>query len=159
MIWEPEDSWESGYAHAEHYYRQHGDLNIPAGYITEDGYAVGRWIANQRLNAKGIGHGRPLTEEQKQRLEQIGMVWNPSETKWLEGYHHATTYLRQLNGARWKTNYISPDGYNTGAWIRSQARAYDSQRLSSERQRMLEQIGMRFDTVAGSLSQEHSMTS
>ena len=144
MVWDTEDAWETGYRHAERYYREQGDLNAPVQYVSSDGYALGKWLANQRNRAKGSDSSRSLSDSQKQRLEAIGMIWSPSEKRWMEGYRHAAQYLKNLGGEHWKTNYISPDGYSTGAWMRSQKRACASQRLSVERRQMLEQIGMQF---------------
>ena len=41
MQWENrlELAWERGYAHARQYYREHGDLQVPARYVAQDGFA------------------------------------------------------------------------------------------------------------------------
>ena len=75
MVWTFPDSWGIGYEHANAFFRATGNLAVPANYRCEDGYLLGRWIANQRSAYKGLGHHRPLSEEQIARLEAIGMVW------------------------------------------------------------------------------------
>ena len=72
------------------------------------------------------------------------MVWNYKQTAWDEGYKHAEEYLKQLNGAAWKTTYVSPDGYKTGAWLHGQVRAKEKGRLSPENETLLKKIGVRF---------------
>ncbi|MCD8337645.1 MAG: Helicase associated domain protein, partial [Lachnospiraceae bacterium] len=41
-------SWDLMFGQAKKYYRENGSLNVPARYITADGYALGNWISNQR---------------------------------------------------------------------------------------------------------------
>ncbi|MDE7211763.1 MAG: helicase associated domain-containing protein, partial [Lachnospiraceae bacterium] len=75
MVWEARDAWEQGIAHAQEYRRENGDLEVPNAYISPDGYRLGKWISNQRCAYAGITK-KPLTLEQVQQLEGIGMVWN-----------------------------------------------------------------------------------
>ena len=73
MAWEPkrESAWERNYAEAEAYYREHGDLSVPALYTTAGGARLGRWVRCQRESfRKGS-----LSLERKGKLDQIGMVW------------------------------------------------------------------------------------
>ena len=75
MVWESPDTWEIGFAHAEDYFLQTGNLTVPNAYICEDGYRLGKWISNQRYAYGGIGK-RTLSQLQIQRLEAIGMRWS-----------------------------------------------------------------------------------
>ncbi len=54
MVWEFSDAWENGYAHAEEYFKQMGDLKVPNAYVCPDGYRLGKWISNQRCAYRGI---------------------------------------------------------------------------------------------------------
>ena len=40
--------WNEGYQEARRYFDAHGDLNVPAGYVSPDGYALGKWVKRQR---------------------------------------------------------------------------------------------------------------
>ena len=71
MEWEFEDSWENGFTHAEQYFREHGDLNAGLGYVCEDGYRLGIWLANQRHYHNSQSAYRPLSKEETERLERI----------------------------------------------------------------------------------------
>ena len=42
MVWEREDAWEQSFREAEHYHREHGDLEVPANYVD----ANGSWLGN-----------------------------------------------------------------------------------------------------------------
>lgn len=59
-------NWEKSYA-ATCAYKKYGDLNIPIGYITEDGCRLGRWIRRQRDALSTISQSR------RDKLLRIGM--------------------------------------------------------------------------------------
>ena len=69
-------AWENAFLTAKHYYKQHGDLNVPVRYQTEDGNNLGLWIKTQRMNWK---NGK-LPEERKKRLDALGMIWGRENT-------------------------------------------------------------------------------
>ena len=152
MVLESEDPWENGFQHAQAYYQLHGDLNVPAPFVCKDGYRLGLWIKNQRAALNRSEPGRRLSEEQKKRLEAIGMKWKPAEEQWMEAYAHAKAYLQLLNGEPWRVLYRSPDGFKTGEWIRGQMRNCKNQTISRWKQELLAEIGLNVeentDTVA-----------
>ena len=39
--------WEEYYSAARAYYKEHGNLEVPAKYVTADGIPLGRWLSNQ----------------------------------------------------------------------------------------------------------------
>ena len=142
MVWEFDDSWETGFQHAETYFRKNRNLDVPPDYTCEDGYKLGQWIRNQRSCYTSTDSYRALSSDQKERLESIGMIWRPSELQWQNGYAHAAEYLKTLNGQTWKVIYISPDGFKTGQWIRGQIRRYQRGTMESKRQQLLAEIGL-----------------
>lgn len=75
MVWESPDAWEIGFAHAEDYFREMGNLAVPNAYLCEDGYRLGKWISNQRYAYGGVAK-RGLSQRQRERLEAIGMQWS-----------------------------------------------------------------------------------
>jgi len=73
MIWDGvEDQRERTYQAALEYYREHGDLKIPSGYVNKDGLHLGWWVKGVRRAYKNGTLGRA----QISRLESIGMVWS-----------------------------------------------------------------------------------
>ena len=140
--WELEDSWENGFIHAEQYYKEYGNLNVGNRYVSADGYRLGNWLANQRVNHNYPSEYHKLSKEQTERLEQIGIVWRPSDEKWVIGYNHAKFYLTGLKGKAWVQTYVSPDGYKTGEWIRSQLRILQRGGGSEWRRAKLKELGL-----------------
>ena len=145
MQWEL-DPWEAGFEHARQYFEANGSLIVPNSYICDDGYRLGSWLANQKSNYKSSDPYRRVSETQKRRLDEIGMVWDLAQLRWEEGFQHACEYLKALNGQRWRTNYLSSDGYKTGAWMRAQVRAEQRGSLLADRKALLEKAGLRFET-------------
>ena len=67
MVWDvPDYLWERNYAAAVEYLRLHGNLEIPAAYITPEGILPGRWIRKLAPEA--------LTDERRALPEAIGGV-------------------------------------------------------------------------------------
>ena len=67
-------TWEDMYEIAKEYYEEHKNLEVPAGYKTQDGINLGKWIDRQRQAYKGQGQRR-ITKEQIELLNKIGMIW------------------------------------------------------------------------------------
>lgn len=78
MVWNMSDAWTTGYNHAQEYYKKHGNLNVQNAYICADGYALGKWISNQRSAFKGSGR-KMLSADQIAKLNALGMAWNARE--------------------------------------------------------------------------------
>ena len=68
-------SWDESYELALEYFIKYGNLNIKSDYITECGYNLGAWIYLQRKNYIK----EKLSEEQIEKLNIIGMIWNVSD--------------------------------------------------------------------------------
>ena len=72
MIWQKADSWQHRYELAQKYLEEHGNLNIPATYKTDDGIWLGRWIYDQR-RALQPGAKKPLSIEKREKLQRLGI--------------------------------------------------------------------------------------
>lgn len=146
MVWDiSEYLWEKNYASAENYYREHGDLNVPAAYVDEEGIRLGAWIARMREAKKYPGEVG-LTAEQAARLEDIGMAWGPKrEVLWEKSYRAAGRYYEEHGNLEIPVAYGSREEGNLGKWIRHQREAFQQGKLDKERQKKLEAIGMSWE--------------
>lgn len=75
MIWNgASDRWERNYQAALDYYREYGNLKIPAEYVNADGLHLGWWVKGvRRAYQKGT-----LDRDQIDKLDRIGMLWSVS---------------------------------------------------------------------------------
>ena len=75
-----EHNWTKAFQHAKKYYEDFHDLNVPYDYLV-DGFALGRWISNQRQVYNHTRSDMKLSEEQIAALESIGMVWRSNNAR------------------------------------------------------------------------------
>ncbi len=139
-------TWETYFRAAEAYYEEHGDLNVPKKYVTEDGLTLGVWLVTQRRVKRGTVGGI-LTDAQVRRLEDIGMIWDDLRgVRWERGFEHAKAYYEEHGDLDVKAQYVCEDGYNLGNWIVNNRTWHSnnscSNVLTSERIKRLENIGM-----------------
>lgn len=114
MVWDAvSERWEKNYAEAVHYFNMYGSLNVPAGYKTESGFALGAWLRNLR-RAYHEKSGT-LTSTQITRLETIGMVWEAGhEAHWAEAYAAAKNYYLHQGNLNVPVDYIYCFGQMAG---------------------------------------------
>ena len=148
MVWNIFDAkWEKAYALAAAYYEENGNLNIPRSYVTATGERLGQWVASQQwAYPKG-----KLTDEQVERLNRIGMYWgNRNDRQWNEGYQEAKRYFDAHGDLNVPADYVSPNGYNLGNWVKRQRYTRHNPEkscavLTEERIAKLDTIGMRWE--------------
>ncbi|MCD8346900.1 MAG: helicase associated domain-containing protein, partial [Lachnospiraceae bacterium] len=142
MVWDVLDYyWERNYAAAYQYYLEHRDLNVPAGYVTEDGIRLGTWIYRVRALRAGTAKGTPPTEDQVRRLDAIGMVWgSQSDDKWEKGFLAAADYAKKHGNLQVPTGYVAENGCKLGSWLQRQRYLYKKGNLSEKRIRRLNTI-------------------
>ena len=148
MVWSVFDvKWEKAFTLAVTYYEQNGNLNMSRSYVTAAGEKLGCWVANQQwAYQKG-----KLSDDQIMRLERIGMYWgNRNDRQWNEGYQEAKRYFNAHGDLKVPVDYVSPDGYALGKWVKRQRYARLSPEksgavLTEERIAKLDEIGMRWE--------------
>ena len=150
-------TWDMYYECAKKYFNNNGNLEIPARYITEEGYALGSWIANQKAIRKGTINGK-LTENQINKLDSIHMIWEDyNDLNWSKHYHAAKQYYKEHGNLEVPSRYVNADGVSLGRWISSVRRWYNSgahkKYLQNDRVKQLEDIGMIWNAMDNSWKQ------
>ena len=139
-------SWQTMFEQAKKYYSENGDLEVPARFITNDGYSLGHWIYNQRAVRKVQQTGN-LSEEQIEKLNSIGMRWNLyTDYSWEKNFNAAKDYYEKNGHLDVPSRFVTRDGLPLGEWL-SSLRTWESsgihpKYLSAERKKQLESIGM-----------------
>lgn len=144
MVWDVRDFlWEQNYESAKQYYREHGNLNVPANYVDADEVHLGAWISEMKAVRQNKGNKRAeLTEKQVEKLNQIGMVWESKyDLIWGKSYEAACRYQEEYGNLDIPSAYVTEDGCRLGRWIRRQRDTYGTT-LSKERREKLDAIGM-----------------
>jgi hypothetical protein len=114
---EKEPPWMRMFRTAEDYYRTHGNLDVPAAYVTETGIRLGTWICKQRGLYRATSEGKCLTEEQIQMLESIGMVWNAHRKAFETGLRAAQLYYEANGNLDVPTRYVDENGFPLFQWL------------------------------------------
>ncbi len=120
MIWDKFTyKWERGYEAARKYFEQNGNLEVPTHFVTEDGLRLGNWIAAQRQNRRGGNRGAlPLSQEQIERLDRIGMNWGgPHTERWERSYEAAAAYFAREGNLDVPYDYVTDEGIGLGRWV------------------------------------------
>jgi superfamily II DNA or RNA helicase len=142
-------SWDLMYEYAKQYYREHGNLEVPVRYQTEEGYGLGRWLLTQRKVRAGEKYGA-LGADRIEKLDRIGMVWGSyRDISWEKYYKEARKYYEEHGSLNTNVNDVTDSGIRLGAWI-CQLRTYrksgiQKSYLTEERIRALDGIGMIWD--------------
>lgn len=141
MVWELESSWDIHYPEAVRFYKENGNLDIPASFVTETGVKLGAWYRTMRNKYReGM-----LDDEEKKNLEDIGMEWESVKNRtWMMYYGLAKEYYDQNGDLAVNLKY-SKDGQNLETWLSSNRKSYNSGKLSGERISKLEKLGVLWD--------------
>ena len=150
MIWDArEHRWNKAFEEAKEYFAEHGDLQVPAGYVTESGLHLGRWVANQVKAYNGKkDKAAMLSGEQVRRLEGIGIVWKGRQKdNWEKHYALAKAYYEENGHLDMPRNY-TVNGLNLDKWLgiirlKWKNPTASNMVLSKERIEQLDAIGMR----------------
>ena len=152
--------WNNYYELAKKYYEHYGNLLIPSIFKTVNGYEIdstgidlGNWLSQQKSR-----YNR-LTDDRKQKLQQIGFVLNVFNARWETMYKLAKTYYQHYGnseiGYRFKTiNGYDEDinGVSLGQWLGVQRRNFDT--LDDEKKQKLSNIEIRLENKKSFISWE-----
>jgi hypothetical protein len=134
LVWDSRDvSWEEMFAALAIYRENNGHCNVP--HLCSKNPKLGKWVHKQRQKRKN----NQLSEEQIRRLDQIGLIWNPSDSTWEEKFAELLIY-KEINGHCNVPNHWSKN-QQLGEWVANQRAFRKKGLLSEERIQRLTQIG------------------
>lgn len=142
-------SWDLMYTHAASYYKEHGNLEVPHRYKTEEGYSLGHWLHTQRKVKAGRQYGT-LGLDRIAQLDAIGMVWESyRDLSWQRYYDEAKKYYDNHGHLNTNVNDVTDSGMDLGGWI-CRLRSYrkngaQQSYLTKERIEQLDALGMIWD--------------
>ncbi len=149
------NNWEEKYSLLEKYYKEHGNIDVPQSYEV-DGIKLGLWLYNQRSAYRGKGN-RKLTKEQIEKLEKLGIKWNPRSNNWEEKYSLLEKYYKEHGNIDVPTTY-EIDGIKLGAWVITQKQAYKGDncyKIIPDQIEKLEKLGMKWDSKTPSWEENY----
>lgn len=166
MIWDDSSSrkWNYAYKQLISYKQTYGNLDIKAAYVTENGFALGKWVSNIRSkwqrgeyeiltddgNRKAKNENRKaklLTVEQMQQLNDLGMIWDKHAQRWNTNYQAAELYWKEHGNLDVPRRYVTTSGLALGVWIDNQrniaaGKKQGAATMSEKQKNQLNRIGM-----------------
>lgn len=139
IIWFQLDAaWEVGYEHICEYYRMNGNCRVPSSFVTDDGFKLGIWVANQRTKYRT---GK-LSDYKIKRLEELSFEWNSLNIRWESNYAHAKAYFEKHGNLYVANDYVLPNGFKLGQWLATQKADYKKGKLDNKKIVFLERLGI-----------------
>ena len=147
--WDPfTTQWKSTYELLRQYKKDKGDSLVPKSYAV-DGVALGHWVHTQRQEYRKLQEGKQsaMTCERIDKLETLGIDWDPFTTQWKSTYELLRQYYNDKGDCRVPTSY-AVNGVALGQWVRTQRQEYwklqDGKPSSMTRERIdkLEAVGI-----------------
>jgi hypothetical protein len=135
--WDASAKWDKMYALLQQFKKREGHCNVPKSH-TEDKAKLGTWVNTQRqLKTK-----EKLDPDRQKRLEEIGFEWDAS-AKW----DKMCVLLKQFKKREGHCNV--PQSHkegkaNLGTWVTTQRQLKTKEKLDSDRQKQLEDIGFKW---------------
>ncbi|MFH8349669.1 helicase associated domain-containing protein [Streptomyces sp. NPDC018045] len=125
--------WE-GLGHARRYVVRHGHLAVPHAGAPQDGFDLGRWLANLRAASAG------LPPEFVRALAELDVWWNPPwPISWQRAWHRARAHALAHGLVSGDDNLAGMPRW-LERWLRQQIAEYS--RLAAEQQQLLAQLGL-----------------
>lgn len=141
-------SWDHYFAQARIYFAEHGDLCVPLRYKTPGGLSLGDWVQTQRRLRRGKCQFGVLTQQQIDKLDSIGMVWETrTETAWNRGLEAARRYYQQYGDLQIPQTYKDDTGFALGNWINNTRARYRIGGLNQSQVDALEAMGVIWNIV------------
>jgi superfamily II DNA or RNA helicase/Fe2+ transport system protein FeoA len=136
FVWNPQEvNWEEGFNYLTLYKEREGNCRAPNKHI-ENGFRLGQWMAVQR------GNKDKMSSERRQRLDDLGFVWNQLEADWEEGFSYLKIYKGRAGHCRVPQRHRE-NGFRLGQWVTIQR--VNKDKISSERRRRLDELGFIWD--------------
>ena len=128
--------FNEGYARLIVAFRDYKAIVIEEGYVSEDGFELGKWLAEMRC----LWNKRKLPKKYSERLKRIGISKDPKMQSWESMWFQAQIYLSKHGNIDVGVSYRTEDGLLLGAWINRQREF--SNDLTDEQRMRLKEIGI-----------------
>ena len=131
-------SWEFWYGLLEQFKQLEGHCRVMRSSTKIDSFNLGEWVSKQR------GLTDTMSLERKQRLDDLGFVWDVLEAAWEEGFNKLLQF-KEIKGHYKVPNSFKMDRFNLGQWAGVQKKNKD--RMRPERKQRLDDLGFVWDVL------------
>ena len=140
------DNWDTMMKLVEEYYAENGDANIPANCVIK-GVWLNRWLNEQRRISLGTKKGS-LTEEQKKRLEAVGVKLGMTKQDeiWFGYYDKVKAYYDENGNIDISASHKTEFERTVGKWLGTQRTLKKQGKLTDRQIQLLDEFGMEWRT-------------
>jgi hypothetical protein len=127
---------------------QHPRTPVPADYVTECGFRLGRWQDRQRI-ARMLG---TLPPQRIEHLDAIGFLWSDddvplpavsrTDAKRRRMLTAIAAYREEHGNALVPANYVTADGEQVGQWLYRAVKKWRADALPDKERRTLSVLGV-----------------
>jgi Helicase associated domain len=137
FVWDPlGGAWEQAFKRLVAFKNRDGHCRVPDEHV-ESGFKLGKWVGKQRAKKR-------MSPEQRQRLTELGFVWDPSSDQWEKGFHFLKQYRHREKHCRVHPRY-EESGFKLGVWVTTQR--HSKKPIPLERRRQLDDLGFVWDPL------------
>ena len=139
--------WEWWFKKLVKFKKLHGHCNVSA--YSETDSDLGIWVAGQRWK-------KNIKQSRKERLDEIGFSWAPSEEAWEIKLNELIDYKNQHG--HWNVPQRCIQNHTLAVWLRNQRQHFSRGVLSPERAVRLAEIGVVWYKKRGTMKAEINRT-
>ena len=132
------EQWEEAFSTLKNFVKREGHCRIRQSQ-KEKGFNLGAWVTKQRQRKKR------LTKDQLNRLNALGLSWDPLTDRWNDAYFTLKKFREREGHCRVAYSYVS-EGFKLGNWANTQR--INKENLSPERVSLLNKLGFIWDPLA-----------
>jgi superfamily II DNA or RNA helicase len=133
----PKSSFDLGREPLKSFVSREGHANVPVTHIDNSGFKLGQWIRNMRAKWKN----KELTRAQISFLTRYGVHKNQYENQF-ETFASLLRKIAEETGSPNVPDTFEYEGKRVGAWLRDNRKKWRDNKLSPQRIRMLEELGV-----------------
>jgi len=138
--WKPRDeTWDRGIGLLETLVKSGRDPNVPVSFRTENGYGLGRWLADLRARWRSDR----LTANRIKRLKKLGVAKYIDLDTWPEGIKALKRFKKIFIHCDVPRTYEDPLAFPLCNWLGTQR--FNRDKLSQERRKELESLGFEWN--------------
>jgi hypothetical protein len=129
-------SFDDYCALARRFRTEHDHLDVPHG-CRVDGINLYQWVLKQRH----LANKNQLPDDQRRRLDELGMVWSFHDAAWQKSYKAAAAYLAR-EGHLTPPEHHQENGVKLSNWLVHQRRLDRAHQLHDDRRQQLVALGV-----------------
>lgn len=148
--WPEPSAWNKSYQALLVYVDQEGHADVPAKYQSPTGFALGKWVSQQRTRRRNS----QMPESQERRLDRLpGWEWDKQQAAWDRSFEALEQFVTRERHARVPRSHketVNKRVVQLGQWVNNQRKANKARALKPLRASKLDGVpGWEWEVLPG----------